>query len=198
MNINLEELTKSLTSQCGLWAYLTVFLATFLEGIMPIIPSDVAVLFCALMVAKGSLHWIPLLIASFIGGALGALLVYWIGVAKGRDFFMSKPRPFLSQERLLNMESHFNQYGNIILALNRAVIGGRSFGFLIAGLTDYKFKNILTYGMPGIFIWYLLIIALGVYFGEQAKQMINGIIAAVMIIIILSVISLLITKKIMK
>ncbi len=198
MNLDLEGITKSFAAQGGLWAYLTVFITTFVEGVFPPIPSDVVVLFCALLVAKGTLHWIPLFLSAFIGGTLGALLVYWIGYSKGRDFFLSKPRPFLSPKRLLEMESHFGRYGNIILALNRAVIGGRSFGFLIAGLTDYKFRKVMLYGTPGIVIWYIAVIALGVYFGERAKQMVNGIITVVMIIMALSVLSLIITKKLFK
>jgi|GEM_PF-1726058 len=198
MNIDLEGITKSFASHGGLWAYLTVFITTFVEGVFPPVPSDVVVLFCALLVAKGTLHWMPLFLSAFVGGTLGALLVYWIGYSRGRDFFLSKPRPFLSPKRLLEMESHFGRYGNIILALNRAVIGGRSFGFLIAGLTDYKFRKVMLYGTPGIVVWYIVVIALGVYFGDRAKQMINGIIMVVMAILALSVISLLITKKLLK
>jgi membrane protein DedA with SNARE-associated domain len=96
------------------------------------------------------------------------------------------------------MEGHFKKYGNIILALNRAVIGGRSFGFLIAGLTDYQFRKVVIYGTPGILLWYALVIALGIYFGERAKQMVNGIIMVVMIIMALSALSLLVTKKLFK
>jgi membrane protein DedA with SNARE-associated domain len=198
MNIDLEGITKSFAAQGGLWAYATVFATTFIEGIFPPIPSDVVVLFCALLVAKGTLHWFPLFLSAFIGGTLGALLVYWIGYSKGREFFLSKPRPFLSPKRLLEMESHFGKYGNAILALNRAVIGGRSFGFLIAGLTDYKFKKVMLYGTPGIVIWYVMVIALGMFFGDRAKQMVNGIIMVVMIILALSVISMIITKRILK
>jgi len=198
MNLDLEGITKSFAAHGGLWAYLTVFVTTFIEGIFPPIPSDVVVLFCALLVAQGSLHWFPLFVSAFVGGTLGALLVYWIGASKGREFFLAKPRFFLSPKRLLEMEGHFKKYGNIILALNRAVIGGRSFGFLIAGLTDYKFRKVLIYGTPGIMLWYVLVIALGIYFGERAKQMINGIIMVVMIIMALSVLSLLITKKLFK
>jgi membrane protein DedA with SNARE-associated domain len=198
MNLDLEGITKSFASQGGLWAYLTVFFTTFIEGIFPPIPSDVVVLFCALLVAKGTLHWFPLFISALVGGTLGALLVYWIGYSKGRDFFLAKPRPFLSPQRLLEMESHFGRYGNIILAFNRAVIGGRSFGFLIAGLTGYKFRKVIVYGTPGIVLWYVLVIVLGIYFGERAKQMVNGIIMMVMIIMALSVLSLLVTKKLFK
>ncbi|HBZ87434.1 MAG: hypothetical protein A2509_11245 [Candidatus Edwardsbacteria bacterium RIFOXYD12_FULL_50_11] len=198
MNLDLEGITKSFAAQGGLWAYLTVFATTFIEGIFPIIPSDVVVLFCALLVAKGTLHWLPLFLSAFVGGALGALLVYWIGVSKGREFFLAKPRFFLSPKRLLEMEGHFKKYGNIILALNRAVIGGRSFGFLIAGLTDYQFRKVVIYGTPGILLWYALVIALGIYFGERAKQMVNGIIMVVMIIMALSALSLLVTKKLFK
>jgi membrane protein DedA with SNARE-associated domain len=196
--MNLDDITKGLASQGGLWAYLTVFFATFIEGVFPPIPSDVVVIFCAILVAKGTLHWLPLFLASFLGGILGALLVYWAGINRGRSFFLSRPRPFLSPSRLLEMERHFQRYGNLILALNRAVIGGRSFGFLIAGLTGYHLKRVLVYGAPGIAAWYVLVIALGVFFGEQAQNMVRGIVIAVMIILAISVFSLFVSKRIFK
>jgi membrane protein DedA with SNARE-associated domain len=196
--MNLEAITKYFASQGGLWAYLTVFAATFIEGIFPPIPSDVVVIFCAVLAAKGSLHWMPLFLSAFLGGTLGALLVYWIGASRGRSFFLARPRPFLSPSRLLEMERHFQRFGNVILALNRAVIGGRSFGFLIAGLAGYRFKRVLAYGTPGIAAWYFLIIFLGSAFGERAEDLIKGIIATVMILLAMSALSLILTKRLFR
>jgi membrane protein DedA with SNARE-associated domain len=196
--MNLESITKALAAQGGIWAYLTVFVATFLEGVFPPVPSDVAVLFCTLLVVQGSLHWVPVLAFSFLGGIAGALLVYWIGARHGREWFLAKPRPFLPPHRFLAMESHFSKYGNLILALNRAVVGGRSIGFLVAGLAHYPLRKVLLYGAPGTLAWYALLVALGMIFGEQAKQLVNAIIFIVMALLALSVISVIVTKKIMK
>lgn len=196
--MSMEQLANALASQGGWWAYLTIFTATFLEGIFPPAPSDVVVIFCAILVGQNQLHWLPGFLSAFLGGSLGALLVYWIGLRKGRDYFLSKPRPFLSPQRLLVMESHFARYGNLILALNRAVVGGRSFGFLIAGLTGYEFKKVLLYGLPGIALWYGLLFCLGIFFGSQAKHFVNVIIIVVMSLLSISLISMIITKKLMK
>jgi membrane protein DedA with SNARE-associated domain len=98
----------------------------------------------------------------------------------------------------LLMEGQFAKYGNLILALNRAVVGGRSFGFLIAGLTGYSFKKVLLYGLPGIALWYGLLLCLGIFFGAQAKQFVNVIIIVVMSLLALSLVSVIVTKKLMK
>ncbi|MBI5805263.1 DedA family protein [candidate division TA06 bacterium] len=196
--MSMEQLANTLASQGGWWAYLTIFTATFLEGVFPPAPSDVVVIFCAILVGQNQLHWFPGFLSAFLGGSLGALLVYWIGIKKGRDYFLSKPRPFLSPSRLILMEGHFARYGNLILALNRAVVGGRSFGFLIAGLTGYSFKKVLLYGLPGIALWYGLLFCLGIFFGAQAKQFVNVIIIVVMSLLALSLVSALVTKKLIK
>ena len=196
--MNLESLIRAFTSQGGLWAYATIFLATFVEGFFPPLPSDVVVLFCALMVARGGLHWLPCLLAAFVGGSLGALLVYWFGAAHGRGYFLAKPRLFMSPQRFLSLEGSFHRYGNIILLLNRAVVGGRSFGFLIAGLTHYQLRRVLLYGLPGIMLWYLLLLFLGIRFGALAKQLVNGIVVVVMAVLALSALSLLISRRLLK
>jgi membrane protein DedA with SNARE-associated domain len=196
--MTLESLTRSFTSQGGLWAYVTVFLATFVEGFFPPLPSDVAVLFCALMVARGGLHWLPCLLAAFVGGSMGALVVYWFGATHGRGYFLAKPRLFMSPQRLLSLEGSFRRYGDIILFLNRAVVGGRSFGFLLAGLTHYQLRRVLLYGLPGIFLWYLMLMILGIRFGAMAKQLVNGIVVVVMALLALSVLSLLVSRRLMK
>ena len=196
--MNMEQLAKTLAAQGGWWAYLTIFTATFLEGVFPPAPSDVVVIFCAIMVGQEQLHWLPGFLSAFLGGSLGALMVYWIGIKKGRDYFLVKPRPFLSPQRLLLMEGQFARYGNLILALNRAVVGGRSFGFLIAGLTGYSMEKVLLYGLPGIALWYGLLFCLGIYFSAQAKQFVNVIIIVVMSLLALTLVSVIITKKLMK
>ncbi len=195
--MNIDHLVRSLAAQGGLWAYLALLAATFVEGFFPPLPSDVIVLLCTLLAAQHHLHWLPVLALSFVGAMAGALLVYRFGARHGRGWILSKPRPFLSPRRFLAMESHFGRYGNVILALNRAVIGGRSVGFLVAGLAHYPLRKVLQYGAPGTLAWYVLLVALGLAFGEQARQMASAIIYAAMALLVLSIVSLAITRKLM-
>lgn len=196
--MNLEDLARSFAAQGGLWAYLTLFLSTFLEGLFPVIPSDVVVLFCALLVSRQELHWLPCLLSSFLGGAAGALLVYWFGRRHGRGYFLSARRFFITPQQFLAAEAPFQKYGNLIILLNRAIIGGRSFGFLIAGLMRHPLKQVLLYGLSGILAWYLLLLFLGVRFGTLAGRLVHGLILVVMSILILSLISLLLSRLIFK
>jgi membrane-associated protein len=196
--MNLEDLAKSFVSQGGLWAYLTLFLSTFIEGFFPLVPSDVVVLFCALMVSRQELHWLPCLASSFSGGAAGALLVYWFGRRHGRGYFLSARRFFITPQRFLAAEAPFKKYGNLIILLNRAIVGGRSFGFLIAGLMRHPLNQVLLYGLSGILAWYLLLLFLGTRFGAVAGRLVNGLILVVMSILILSLISLLLSRLLFK
>jgi membrane protein DedA with SNARE-associated domain len=191
---DLESLTKSFVSNGGLWAYLTLFVTTFIEAFFPPIPSDVVVLFCALMLAQGELHWLPCLASSFAGGSLGALLVYRFGAVHGRSYFLGGPRLFVTPERFLAAEGHFKRYGNLILILNRALVGGRSFGFLVAGLMHHRLRDVLLYGLTGILAWYLLLFYLGVRFGVLATRLVNGLVVVVMSVMILSLVSLILSR----
>lgn len=192
--IDFEGLAKSFVSGGGVWAYLTIFVTTFIEGIFPPIPSDVVVLFCALLVSRGELHWLPSFLSAFIGGSLGALVVYWFGAAHGRSYFLSKPRLFVTPERFLASEAIFKRYGNLILALNRTLVGGRSFGFLAAGLTHHRLRHVLAYGISGVFVWYLLLFLLGLKFGALASQLVTGIVMVVMAVLLLSLASIIVSK----
>lgn len=192
--IDLEGLAKSFVSGGGLWAYLTIFFSTFIEGIFPPIPSDVVVLFCALLVSRGELHLLPSFLSAFLGGSLGALLVYWFGSAHGRSYFLSKPRLFVTPERFLAFEGLFRRYGNLILALNRAVVGGRSFGFLAAGLMRHRLRDVLAYGFSGIMAWYGLLFLLGLKFGVLASRLVTGIVMVVMAVLLLSIASLIVYR----
>lgn len=192
--VDLEGLAKSFVSGGGIWAYLTLFVTTFIEAFFPPIPSDVIVLFCALMVSRGELLYLPCLASSFVGGSLGALLVYWFGAAHGRTYFLSKTRLFVTPERFLSAESHFRRYGDLLLLLNRALIGGRSFGFLLAGLMRHRLASVLVYGLSGILAWYILLLFLGVRFGSMASRMVNGIVIVVMSVAALSLLSLVLSR----
>lgn len=192
--IDLETPAKSFVANGGIWAYSTLFVATFIEAFFPPIPSDVVVLFCALMIARGDLHWLPCLAASFLGGSLGALLVYWFGATHGRSYFLERPRLFVTPERFLSAEAHFQRYGNLVLALNRALMGGRSFGFLLAGLMHHRLASVMLYGLSGILGWYLLLFFLGIRFGTLANRIVNGIMLAVIALAALSLISLALSR----
>ena len=198
MHIDIEAFARSVAAQGGAWAYLALFLSTFIEGFFPPLPSDMIVLFCTLLAAQHQLHWLPVLSLSFAGAMTGALLVFWFGARHGRGWIMAKPRPFLSARRFLAMESHFSRYGNLILMLNRAVIGGRSVGFLIAGLTRYPLRKVMQYGAPGTLAWYGLLVALGLVFGERARHMVSAVIYAVMALAALGVVSLLVTRRLLR
>ncbi|HTY07627.1 MAG TPA: DedA family protein [Candidatus Edwardsbacteria bacterium] len=195
--MNLDDLVRSLAAQSGAWAYLALFLGTFIEGFFPPLPSDVIVLFCTLLVAQRHLYWLSVLALSFAGAMAGTLLVYWFGARHGRGWVLAKHRPFLPPRRFLAMESHFGKYGNLILALNRVVVGGRSVGFLVAGLSHYPLRKVLAYGAPGTFAWYVLLMALGLAFGERAGHLVQAIIYGAMALVVLSVVSLAVTRKLM-
>ncbi len=192
--IDLEATAKSFVANGGIWAYSTLFLATFVEAFFPPIPSDVLVLFCALMISRGDLHWLPCLASSFVGGSLGALLVYWFGAVHGRSYFLEKPRLFVTPERFLSAEVHFQRYGNLVLALNRTLLGGRSFGFLVAGLMHHRLASVMLYGLSGILGWYLLLFFLGVKFGALASRIVNGIMMMVLAVAVLSFVSLALSR----
>ncbi len=190
----LEDIARSFVSAGGRWAYLTLFATTFIEAFFPPIPSDVVVIFCALMIARGELSWLPCLAASFIGGSLGALLVYRFGATHGRSYFLARPRLFVTPKHFLKAEQHFRRYGDLVLLLNRALVGGRSLGFLIAGLMHHHLSRVLLYGLSGILAWYLLLFFLGIRFGHLAHRIVDAIIIGVMCLAALSLLSLLLSR----
>ena len=89
MGVNLFDWTGALLELDPIWIYVSLFVSALLENIIPPIPGDTVVIFSAYLVASERLVLWPVLLATVVGGEVGFLIMYFLGLRYGRNVFRS-------------------------------------------------------------------------------------------------------------
>ncbi len=124
----LEEVLSQLSSMPEISIYLVLFLFSFIENVFPPSPSDVVVVVGASLIASTKMGFIPVLIITSIGSALGFVLMYFVGKFFGEKVVRTGKLKFISKQAMENVDRWFNKYGYKLIAANRF-------------LTRYKIDN---------------------------------------------------------
>jgi membrane protein DedA with SNARE-associated domain len=151
------------------WAYGIVFLLAFLDAVVPVVPSETAVITAGVVAASGDL-FLPLVIVLAAAGAfLGDNTAYWIGRRFGRwvvqRFFSGEK----AKKRIDWAERQLRERGGVLIVVGRFVPGGRTAITLSAGLLHYSWPRFVGLDALAASIWAVYAALLG-YFGGRAFE----------------------------
>lgn len=164
-----EDILSQLSSMSPLLIYIVLFLFSFIENVFPPSPSDVVVVVGASLIASTSLGFIPVLLITSIGSALGFILMYYVGKFFGEKVIRTGKLKFISKEALQNVDRWFNKYGYSLIAANRFLPGTRSIISFFSGVHELKVFKTFILAAVSAFAWNVLIIYLGMEFGNNVE-----------------------------
>ena len=128
----LQQIVSYISTLDPALIYVVLFFFAFIENIFPPSPSDFVILVGATLIANSTLGFIPILILTSIGSALGFIVMYLIGEFLGEKLLRSGKLKFITQNSLDKADRFFHKYGYNIILINRFLPGTRavvSFGF---------------------------------------------------------------------
>ena len=146
-----------------------MFLLALLDAIVPIVPSETAVITAGVVAAAGDLS-LPLVIVSAAAGAFaGDNTAYLIGHrfggrAKERFFHGEK-----AQRRLDWAEAQLDERGGELIAVARFIPGGRTAVTLSAGTLGYPWRRFAVFDAMAAIGWAVYAAMLG-YLGGKAFE----------------------------
>ena len=163
-----NQFTQFVANASG-WAYAIVFLLALLDAILPVVPSETAVITGGVVAATGRLS-LPLVVASATVGAIaGDNTAYLIGRQFGSTatnrFFRSEK----AQHRIAWAERQLRQRGGQLILISRFIPGGRTAVTLTAGTLRYRWRRFLAFDAIAALVWALYAAFLG-YFGGRAFE----------------------------
>jgi membrane-associated protein len=163
-----NQFTQYVAEASG-WAYAAVFLLAVLDAILPVVPSETAVITAGVVASSGHLS-APLIVVSAAAGAMaGDNLAYLIGRSFGepvtRRFFSSEK----SQQRLAWAQRQLDKRGGQLILVARFIPGGRTVVTLSAGLLRYPWRRFFVFDAVAAVVWALYATFLG-YFGGRAFE----------------------------
>jgi membrane protein DedA with SNARE-associated domain len=157
----------------GDFAPVVLFLASFVEYVVPPFPGDAVVVLGAWYAVQGEISW-PVAFASVTGGAVaGAWIDYRIGASLGRrlDRRLSRRSP-AAEERLARFEASYRRWGALLLLGNRFLPGVRAFIFYAAGASGVPLRKVLLLGAISSALWNVGLLAAGAFLARNVDELV--------------------------
>lgn len=163
----LEEILFYMSSVDTSFLYLILFFFAFIENVFPPSPSDVVVIIGASLIASTTMGYIPILVITSFGSALGFILMYYVGKLFGDKVLKSGKLKFLSEEDISKTDIWFTKYGYKLILANRFLPGTRSVISFFAGIYELDLIKTFVLSTISAFVWNAIIIYLGMTVGNN-------------------------------
>ena len=163
-----NQFTQYVANASGL-AYAIVFLLALLDAIVPVVPSETAVITAGVVAASGHLS-LPLIVVSAATGAVAGdntsyLVGRRFGPAVSNRFFSGEK----ARQRLSWARRQLGERGGQLLLVGRFIPGGRTVVTLSAGMLHFRWSRFLIFDAVAALAWALYAAFLG-YFGGRAFE----------------------------
>ncbi|MEM9243250.1 MAG: VTT domain-containing protein [Pseudomonadota bacterium] len=184
--LHLDDKLGHLVAHYGHLSYCIIFLVVFAEiGIifMPFLPGD-SLLFAAGMIAShGDLSIGLLTVSLIIAAVLGGMLSYWTGNFIGHLLFKDDDAVFFKKRYLNKTHNFFAKYGGKTLVIGFFMPFVRTYAPFVAGASQMRFWQFLSYIILGAFGWVMLVLYISFFFGNVKWVAANFSIVIILIII---------------
>ncbi len=165
-----DEIVYSLAELNPLWTYGILVISAFLENVIPPVPGDTVVVFSAYLVGRGSLEFLPVYLANCFGGISGFMVMYYLGLTKGRALLAGPGRRYFSEDSVERAGDWLARWGILLVLANRFLSGIRSVIAISAGLAGMKGSRVLIWGLASVALWNALLLWAGILVGQNWRQ----------------------------
>ena len=163
-----DQFTR-LVAEASAWAYVVVLLFAVVDAVLPVVPSETAVITAGVVAVSGDLSLPVVIAAAAVGAFAGDNLAYGIGRRYGtraKDRFFRGEK---AKRRVKWASTQLEQRGGELIAVARFIPGGRTAVTLTAGLTRFPWRRFAVFDAIAALIWAGYAALLG-YFGGQAFE----------------------------
>ena len=143
-------------------------LGILIESVGIPFPGETTLLIVAAYAATGRLHITFVIVSGILGAVIGGDLGYAIGYLGGRPLIERVFRWLrVKPERLAQSEAFFARHGAKAMFVARFVIGARSYGSMLAGMSRMPFLSFQLFSAGGSVLWGVVIGLVGYLFGNN-------------------------------
>ncbi|HWV76792.1 MAG TPA: DedA family protein [Isoptericola sp.] len=144
-------------------------LAVALENLFPPIPSEVILPLAGFTASQGTLGLLPMVLWTTAGSVVGALALYLVGAAIGRDRLrrVVDRMPLVRVEDLDTAEAWFARHGARAVLIGRLIPIVRSLISVPAGVERMRMGRFVTLTAVGSLVWNSALVLVGYLLGEQ-------------------------------
>lgn len=200
--IHIDVHLGQIISTYGVTTYVILFLIIFMEtGLVftPFLPGDSLLFAAGAFAALNSLNIWILLGLLIIAAILGDTANYWIGHFFGKKI-IAHPRIPIDEEHIKETQKFFHKHGGKTIILARFMPFIRTFAPFVAGVSEMRYDQFLSYNVIGAFLWVGIATLSGFFFGNITfvKENFSLVIIGVVIISLVPIIFEIVNKKLLK
>ena len=146
-----------------------VGLATALETVFPPVPSELVLPLAGYTASQGHYGLVPAIVWATAGSVLGALVLYWLGVAWGleRVCALADRMPLVHAGDVRRAVDWFGRHGRTAVLVGRLVPGVRSLVSIPAGIDRMPLLPFCLLTTLGSLAWNAALILAGYELGAQ-------------------------------
>ncbi|MEV6259871.1 DedA family protein [Streptomyces sp. NPDC051784] len=144
-------------------------LAIALENLFPPLPSEVILPLTGFAAGQGVLSLPSALFWTTLGSVVGAVVLYWIGAAFGRERMRAlwARLPLVKESDLVRTEEWFGRHGTKAVFFGRMVPVFRSLISVPAGVERMPVPVFVTLTALGSLIWNSVLVMAGYWLGDR-------------------------------
>lgn len=149
-----------------------VALIIALENLFPPIPSEGVLPLAGFSASKGELNLSLVVLWATVGSVIGAIILYYIGAALGRDRAreLAKKIPLMKVKDIDKTEKWFLEHETKTVFWGRMLPIFRSLISVPAGIEKMSMKKFIPYTFAGSLIWNSVLIGAGYGLGEKWEE----------------------------
>ena len=155
-----------LVAESSEWAYIIVFLFAYLDALVPIVPSETAVITAGVVAADGDLNLAVIIPAAAAGAFLGDNTAYLLGRrfgARATERFFPGER---AKRRIEWADEQLQKRGGELILIGRFIPGGRTAVALSSGTLKYPWRRFLMFDAAAALLWASYSALIGYYGGK--------------------------------
>ncbi|MDQ6788042.1 MAG: VTT domain-containing protein [Acidobacteriota bacterium] len=174
--LNPKILIDNLLATFGDYVYFALFFVVFAETGLAVgffLPGDSLLVVSGLFAAAGKLKIAFVLLAFFLGSAIGDSTGYWTGRTMGKTLFNRENSFIFKPSRVEKAKAFFDKYGAKTVILARFVPVVRTFAPLVVGATEMPYVKFLTFSLIGGLLWITMMVLAGYFLGGVIERAFN-------------------------
>jgi membrane-associated protein len=151
------------------WSYLLIFGLAYADVLIPIVPSETAVITGGVLASAHDMHLSLLILAGAVGAIAGDNTAYLLG----RYFERPLRRRFFTggkaEARIRWAERQVTERGGQLIIVGRFIPGGRTVVTFASGWLRYRWRRFVAFDVLAGLLWASYAASLG-YFGGKAFE----------------------------
>lgn len=167
--LHLDKYLNIIIQNYGVWTYALLFVLIFCETglvVTPFLPGDSVIFATGALAVTGSLKVYSLFGIFFIAAVAGDTVNYFIGQKIGNGILEKKDIKLINKKYLDKAHTFYEKHGSATIVLGRFIPIIRTFVPFVAGLGEMKYSTFIIYNILGGFLWVVLFLFGGYFFGN--------------------------------